>query len=232
VDEHHVAAFAARQRERQRRAAETGRSEEDLLAEEIRAGDARVVATSGSTLPLTVGKLKAKRAAYDSLDPTTKAKIEAESQATLKATLDRLNSELERINIDLNALPSRERERIAPLGDETPLWHLFRKRAVLRRAAENAQRPALDTSLLTRALHQRPRERRERRTSRTVSSRGDPSPDDDLDHLSPLQAGFLAFLEALVAAARGGAESYAAFLDLVARRIAAEAGRLLEEGDR
>jgi hypothetical protein len=49
---------------------------------------------------------------------------------------------------------------------------------------------SLDGALYARAqtiTRQRPRERRERRSARTVGSRGDPSPDesDDEDHLAP-----------------------------------------------
>lgn len=71
------------------------------------------------------------------------------------------------------------------------------------------RRPRLDAVLLARAgatarRQQRPRERRFRRTSRVVGSRGDPSEpgDDEPEDLSPPQAGFLAFLNGLPAASK------------------------------
>jgi hypothetical protein len=93
----------------------------------------------------------------------------------------------------------------------------------------------LDAALLGRAreVRQRPRERRARRRSRTVGSRGDPSePDDDPDLETPLQRAQLSFLAALTAAAEAGLKTHTTFLDLAATRIAAEVSFLLDQEER
>jgi hypothetical protein len=117
-------------------------------------------------------------------------------------------------------------------GDSAPapskvVWGKRRKQAVW---AGPAKAPSLDAVLLKRAVavrEQRPRERREHRTSRTVGSRGDPSPADDPD-LTPLQRGFLLLLEALVCTRADGLRTFLTFLDMAATRVAAELVRLEE----
>jgi hypothetical protein len=133
----------------------------------------------------------------------------------------------------------RDRDRIAEAfrtgrsfsywGDEPPT----RERVVWGRPrVPSLKAPTLDKVLKARAsgvVHQRPRERKERRTSRTVGSRGDPDPEPELP-LTPLQEGQLLLLEALVVTSRGGLRVFAAFLELLAIRVAAEIARLHDLG--
>jgi hypothetical protein len=85
---------------------------------------------------------------------------------------------------------------------------------------------ALDAELFgragCRARESRPRSSRRATARVTRAGPSEPPGSSDDPHLTPLQAGWLAFLDALLLASEGGLRSYVNLLDLIAIRVARE----------
>ena len=137
-------------------------------------------------MAIEVSKLLALKEAEDR-DPAAQAAAWAE----LKACLERFHERMEPIRADLET-PDRERAKFAPLGEDTPLWYLFRNQALLRIAAQRTYRP-VQTNLATQLLQRTrgtSRMHRPRCVARSGSSRDGPprstDDEDDLERLGPL----------------------------------------------